>query len=89
MTTSKRAEGLSREITPMRQKGPLVLFGFRHCSNVPLCPCRDPGNYVSLEQEGDDPLRCQVRCWCGSKMAVTFSSLQEREQFIATGDTNG
>lgn len=65
-----------------------VLFGYRHVSGIPLCPCRDPGNYVALEQPGENPLDCLVRCWCGSTMRVTFDSLDERTQFIdsATGE---
>jgi hypothetical protein len=59
-----------------------VLFGYRHVTDVPLCPCRDPGNYMSLEQPGDDPLVCQFRCWCGATMKVTFDSIEERAEFL-------
>lgn len=42
-----------------------LLFGYRHVSGVPLCPCRDPGNYLMAEQRVDDPLSVRFTCWCG------------------------
>lgn len=60
-----------------------VLFGYRHVNDVPLCPCRDPGNYMMMEQPGDDPLDCRLRCWCGRTCRVTFDSLDEREKFVS------
>lgn len=59
-----------------------TIFGFRYVTGVPTCPCRDPGNYCSMEQPGDDPLVCLIRCWCGSSIQVTFKDMAEREQFI-------
>lgn len=76
-------EPLSRIPTPRRGTGPFTLFGYRHVTGVPMCPCGDPGNYMMLEQVGLDPLVCQFRCWCGARLAVTFESLQERSDFLA------
>lgn len=59
-----------------------VIFGYRHVDGIPLCPCRDPGNYVALEQPGNNPLEFVLRCWCGSTMKGSFDDMSEREQFL-------
>lgn len=59
-----------------------TLFGYRHVSGVPLCPCRDPGNYMMGEQ-GVKPLEIVFRCWCGSKGGATFDSLEERAEYLS------
>lgn len=61
-----------------------VLFGYRHVNSdqVPLCPCRDPGNYLMLEQIGDDPLAIRFKCWCGRKNEGRFDSIEERNDFL-------
>lgn len=60
-----------------------VLFGYQTVTGVPRCPCGDPGDYLALEQPGDDPLVCELRCWCGRTMKVTFDTMEERTEFIA------
>lgn len=64
-----------------------LTFGFRHVDGVPTCPCRDPGNYMALEQCGSDPLDGLLRCWCGRTVQVRFDSLDERAAFVAAADT--
>lgn len=59
-----------------------VVFGYRHVSGVPLCPCRDPGNYLMMEAVS--PLKDRLRCWCGATIAVTWDSEEERAEFIQT-----
>lgn len=60
-----------------------VLFGFTHVSGVPLCPCKDPGNYLSLVcVDTSKPLECKLTCWCGRSAKVVFTSLMERAEFI-------
>lgn len=76
-------EPLSTEPTPMRHstKG-VTLFGYRHVSGIPLCPCRDPGNYVACEQ-GTDRLSFLLRCWCGRTCEGTWDDEKERAEFLA------
>lgn len=62
----------------------IVVFGYRHVTGVPLCPCRNPGNYLCMEQPGDDPLEVVVRCWCGRTNRCVFDSMEERAEFLAT-----
>lgn len=59
-----------------------VVFGYRHVAGVPPCPCRDPGNYMAMEQPGDDPLTVLFRCWCGRTMPAAFDSIEERGDFL-------
>jgi len=61
----------------------MTVFGYRHVVGVPTCPCQDPGNYMMLEQLGEDPLECRFVCWCGMSINVTFTSQQERDDFVA------
>ncbi len=59
-----------------------VLFSYRHVSDVPLCPCGDPGNYMMAEQSIYDPLDLTLRCWCGSTCRGRFHSIEERTEFL-------
>lgn len=60
----------------------MIVFGYRHVTGVPLCPCRDPGNYLMMEQPGDDPLDVVFGCWCGRTMQAQFDSHDERTEFL-------
>lgn len=60
-----------------------VLFGYRHVNGVPLCPCRDPGDYMMCVQ-GPGPLDFTLRCWCGSTMGGQWDDEAERKAFLAT-----
>lgn len=57
--------------------------GFRHWSGVPRCPCADPGNYFTMEQNADDPLRMRMTCWCGRSLTGSFDDPDERSTFLA------
>ena len=59
-----------------------VLFGYRHVSGVPRCPCADPGNYMMATQ-GPGPLDVVLRCWCGATAAGSFDDETERAEFLA------
>ncbi len=59
-----------------------VLFSYRHVSDVPLCPCGDPGNYMMAEESIYDPLSFVLRCWCGSTCNAKFDSMEERTEFL-------
>jgi hypothetical protein len=59
-----------------------LLFGYTHVSGVPLCPCRDPGNYMCAHQ-GPGPLDVVFRCWCGATMAGTFDDTAERSEMLS------
>lgn len=59
-----------------------VVFGYQHVTGIPLCPCRDPGDYVMMEQPGDDPFVFVLRCWCGRTNRGTFDSMEERTNFL-------
>lgn len=61
-----------------------ILFGYRHVKGLPsLCPCKDPGNYASLEQHFEsEPLTCTIRCWCGRTATLYFDSLMEKAEFL-------
>lgn len=59
-----------------------VLFGYRHVTGVPFCPCGDPGNYLLLEQRVDDPLSIRFTCWCGSKMTGTCDDQAELDDLL-------
>ncbi len=59
-----------------------VLFSYRHVSDVPFCPCNDPGNYMMAEESIYDPLVLVLRCWCGSTCHVKFDSMDERTEFL-------
>lgn len=59
-----------------------TIFGYQYVTGVPPCPCRDPGNYLMMEQPGDDPLEFTFRCWCGRRISGTFDSAEERTEFL-------
>lgn len=60
-----------------------LVFGYQHVSDVPYCPCGDPGNYLSMEEDSEDRLKFRFRCWCGSTMGGSFDSEAERTEFLA------
>lgn len=41
------------------------LFGYKTVVGVPLCPCRDPGDYLAAQQSEVNPLNIRLQCWCG------------------------
>jgi hypothetical protein len=59
-----------------------LVFGYRHVQGVPPCPCRDPGNYMSMEQSTDNPLKVRFRCWCGSTCNGTMDTQEELNEFL-------
>lgn len=62
-----------------------IYFGYRHVDGVPLCPCRDPGNYVACEG-GNDPLAFTLRCWCGRSISGTWDDEAEKLAFLQAND---
>ncbi len=58
-----------------------VLFNYRKVTDVPLCPCNNPGDYMMFERVRD--LNCLFRCWCGKTMKATFDTEEELAEFIA------
>lgn len=61
-----------------------VIFGYRHVVGLPVCPCRDPGTFMALEQPGPDPLDFVARCWCGATLKGRFDSAAERAEFLTS-----
>lgn len=64
-----------------------VLFGYRHVTGVPKCPCNNPGNYMMCEQ-GPGLLHFLMRCWCGSTLKGTFDDEAERTAFLESNQIN-
>lgn len=60
-----------------------TVFGYKHVSGVPRCPCADPGNYMAMEQDKDNPLVVRFRCWCGRTCKGTMDSQDELDNFLA------
>lgn len=60
-----------------------ALFGYKHVSGVPRCPCADPGNYMAMEQSTSDPLDVRFRCWCGRTMKGRMDTPEELAEFLA------
>lgn len=56
-------------------------FGYRHVSGIPLCPCRDPGNYVTCEAL-TDPLAFRLVCWCGRSIQGTWDDEADKLAFL-------
>lgn len=63
-------------------EGYKLVIGYRTFHGVPLCPCKDPGNYLMLEQSTTDPLDLIFRCWCGRKAKARMESLKELNAFL-------
>lgn len=63
-----------------------VLFGYRHVSGIPLCPCRDPGNYVACDSDTTNPLAFTLRCWCGSSMKGAWDDEADKLAFLQAND---
>lgn len=59
-----------------------LIFGYRHVAGVPLCPCRDPGNYLSMEQSTEDPMAVRFVCWCGRAMTGHCESQAELDALL-------
>lgn len=59
------------------------VFGYKHVMNVPLCPCRDPGNYLRMEQRTDNPFSVRFTCWCGRTMSGTCDTQEELDALLA------
>lgn len=59
-----------------------LVFGYRHVSGVPNCPCNDPGNYMMMEEDDNNPLSFRMRCWCGSTIRGNFDNQAERDEFV-------
>lgn len=60
-----------------------LVFGYRHVTGVPLCPCHDPGNYLKMEQRVDDPLAVRFTCWCGRTVTGRCDDQAELDTFLA------
>lgn len=60
-----------------------LVFGYRHVTGVPRCPCGDPGNYLSMEQSTTDPMDVLFRCWCGREVKGRMDSQAELDSFLA------
>lgn len=60
-----------------------LVFGYRHVLGVPMCPCADPGNYLSMEQDPEDPLHVRFRCWCGRTIEARMEDQAEFDAFMA------
>lgn len=60
-----------------------VVFGYRTVEGVPTCPCKDPGNYLAMEQSTTDQLDVLFRCWCGRKVKGRMDSIKELSDFLA------
>ena len=60
-----------------------LVFGYKHVQGVPMCPCADPGNYLSLEQDEDDPLHLRFQCWCGRTVEAHMDDKKELDELLA------
>lgn len=69
----------------MSEEGWRLIMGFRHVQGIPLCPCRDPGNYVRAEQSLTNPLLIRFTCWCGRTVNATCEDLSEVDELVTSG----
>lgn len=65
-----------------------LLFGYTHVLGVPLCPCRDPGDYLLAEQSTIDPHDIRFTCWCGRKVTGRVDSLDEIQTLVTEHRVN-
>jgi hypothetical protein len=56
-----------------------TVFGYRTVTGIPLCSCRDPGDYVCMVTEGGVDT---LRCWCGRSTEIKWDNPEERIEFI-------
>lgn len=60
-----------------------LIFGYRHVSGVPRCPCGDPGNYLMMEQSASDPLSFRFTCWCGRTIKGKADTKEEFDKLVS------
>lgn len=60
-----------------------LIFGYQTVVGVPTCPCKNPGDYMAMEQSLTDQLDVLFRCWCGRIAVGRMDSIKELSDFLA------